>query len=239
LTFQGGETTIGHTGNGFCFDNELLRHAAIFHSYQLASRLVTNGEYLEFILSKAYQTPIWWLSDGWDCIQKNQWQAPLYWEKIDNKWYIFTLNGLQEINVSEPVTHISYYEADAYSRWCGARLPSEIEWEHATTYLPSHHSGNFLESHLFHPQAAKSIEDHQLLGNLWEWTASAYMPYPGFKTLNGLLAEYNGKFMSNQMVLRGGSCVTPQSHIRPSYRNFFQPDKRWVFSGIRLAKNLE
>lgn len=242
LTFchvEAGMVEMGHSGENFCFDNELPRHHCFLKPYFLANRLITNGEYLEFIAAQGYQQPQWWLADGWDCIQKNCWQAPLYWKKIDNDWFIFTLQGLQKLNPMEPVCHISYYEADAYARWRGYRLPTESEWEHAAHLYFS--SGNYLENNLLHPQIAintLSSLPQQLYGDLWEWTASSYAPYPGFKPLLGALGEYNGKFMSNQMVLRGGSCISPEKHLRATYRNFFQPDKRWQFSGIRLAYDI-
>jgi ergothioneine biosynthesis protein EgtB len=238
---NGGIVEIGHLNNEFCFDNELPRHEIILKPYTIANRLVTNAEYLEFIQAGGYEKPDWWLSDGWDCVQRNQWQAPLYWQHDHDKWSIFTLSGIQELNAAEPVSHISYYEADAYARWKNKRLPSEAEWENfvATKNIRTS-DGNFMEKNFFHPIAIdkKSNQHQQFFGDLWEWTASAYLPYPGYKALEGALGEYNGKFMSNQFVLRGGSCVTPKSHIRASYRNFFQPDKRWQFSGIRLAETL-
>lgn len=241
IAMKGGIIDIGHQGKTFCFDNELPRHPYFLKPYCIANRLITNGEYAEFMKAGGYQHAQWWLSDGWDCVQKNHWQAPLYWHWIDNEWYLFTLSGLQKLNPHEPVSHVSYYEADAYARWKGCRLPTEIEWEHYAENTPTDLTiSNFLESGIFHPQSAikHNGKTQQLLGDLWEWTASPYVPYPGYQSLNGALGEYNGKFMSNQMVLRGGSCVTPRSHIRISYRNFFQHDKRWQFSGIRLAKNL-
>lgn len=229
---------IGHEGEHFCFDNELPRHKVCLKPFTIASRLVTNEEYCEFIEAGGYQDAKWWLSDAWDFLQKNNWQAPLYWEKNNNTWMIFTLNGLKEMNPAEPVVHVSYYEADAFARWKGCRLPTEAEWEYFvySKNLPRD-EGNFLETNRFHPQI--TYAEHtpaQFFGDVWEWTASPYCPYPGYKPLDGVLGEYNGKFMSNQFVLRGGSCVTPASHIRLSYRNFFQPDKRWQFSGIRLVK---
>jgi ergothioneine biosynthesis protein EgtB len=238
INMQGGLVEIGHQGEGFCYDNELARHSVFLLPYQLASRLVTNGEYSEFIAAKGYEHPEWWLAEGWDAAQKNQWQSPLYWQKIENQWHVFTLNGLKELNLNEPVSHVSYYEADAYARWSQSRLPSEAEWEHAASALKNP-QGNFLENHLFHPHPVQNNKETQLWGDVWEWTSSAYSAYPGFQPVQGVLSEYNGKFMSNQMVLRGGSCVTPKNHIRTTYRNFFQPQKRWPFSGIRLAKNIK
>ncbi len=238
IPMKSGVTKIGYQDDDFCFDNELPSHQVLLKPYEIASRLITNAEYAEFIQGGGYQSPEWWLSDGWDAVLKNNWHAPLYWHQNGKSWKIFTLNGVQECNPYEPVAHISYYEADAYARWKKCRLPTEAEWEHyANNAADSIAEGNFLENLSFHPQAAK--ENHQqLLGDLWEWTTSAYSSYPGFKPLSGALGEYNGKFMSNQMVLRGGCCVTPRSHIRASYRNFFAPDKRWQFSGIRLARDL-
>jgi len=237
--FEGGIVEIGSQGREFCFDNELPRHQVILKPYLLARRLVINAEYCEFIQAGGYQNPHWWLSDGFDCVQKGQWQAPLYWHQIGGKWYVFTLSGLNELNPTEPVSHISYYEADAYARWRNLRLPLEAEWEHSVaSHQVTSNQGNFMEKHIFHPCAVTATNHpipQQLFGDLWEWTASSYSPYPGYKPLEGALGEYNGKFMSNQFVLRGGCCVTPQSHIRTSYRNFFQPEKRWEFSGIRLA----
>lgn len=235
---EGGVVEIGHSGEAFCFDNELPTHQHILQPYVMAKRLVTNGEYAEFIADGGYAKPDYWLSDGWDCVQKNGWMAPLYWQQEGQQWKIFTLAGLQALEAAQPVSHLSFYEADAYARWRGYRLPSEAEWEHyAARAQMSVKAGNFLESQALQPRAAdaNAAQPQQLLGDVWEWTVSAYSPYPGYKPLAGALGEYNGKFMSNQMVLRGGSCVTPQAHIRTSYRNFFQPDKRWQFSGLRLA----
>jgi ergothioneine biosynthesis protein EgtB len=234
---EGGVVEIGHSHQEFCFDNELPRHPVFLQPYALATRLITNGEYLAFMQAGGYQNPSYWLSDAWDCVLKQQWDAPLYWQQIEGQWHIFTLNGLQVLNLAEPVSHISYYEAEAYARWKNKRLPSEAEWEHfvARNQLASQ-GGNFLENNIFHPMVVTTDNPHQLFGDVWEWTASAYLPYPGYKPLDGALGEYNGKFMNNQFVLRGGSCATPEAHIRASYRNFFQPDKRWQFSGIRLAE---
>lgn len=238
---QGGLIEMGHEGQGFCFDNELPRHAYHLNPYKMANRLVTNGEFAEFIAADGYQKPDVWLADGWDVIQKNKWQAPLYWQKMDGEWHVFTLSGIKKLNLNDPVVHVSYYEADAYARWLEARLPSEMEWEHFVTHERlSLAKGNFLEAHHFHPHAVLSQEKEpqQFFGDVWEWTMSPYTPYPGYKPAVGALGEYNGKFMNNQMVLRGGSCITPKSHVRATYRNFFQPDKRWQFSGIRLANHL-
>lgn len=238
---EGGITEIGHLDSTFCFDNELPRHQTLLQPFALATRLVTNAEYIEFIEAGAYQSPQGWLADAWDTIQKNGWEAPLYWKKINKDWYAFTLGGLKKLDPHEPVSHVSYYEAEAYAAWCGCRLPTEAEWEYHASKMNRAVNNNFLEAGIFHPLAVAEKKPkmmQQLFGDVWEWTGSAYTPYPGYQANKGALGEYNGKFMSNQMVLRGGSCVTPKSHIRASYRNFFQPDKRWQFSGIRLAKNI-
>lgn len=238
LENQGGMVNVGHQGTKFSFDNETPRHQVFLQPYALANRLVTNKEYSEFINAGGYSQPQWWLSDGWDFLQANHWQAPLYWQKINNEWQQFTLSGLKQLVENEPVVHVSFYEADAYARWKGFRLASEAEWENFANNYPI--VGNFMEQEIYHPQAFFSSSDQpsQLFGDVWQWTLSPYVAYPGFSPLQGALGEYNGKFMNNQWVLRGGSCVTPLSHIRISYRNFFQPDKRWQFSGIRLAKSL-
>lgn len=236
LPFSEGVREIGHTGAGFAFDNEGPRHRVFVESFELASRPVTNGEFLEFIEEGGYRQPEYWLADGWATVQNERWEAPLYWERDDDRVQAFTLAGLRELRREEPVCHVSYYEADAYARWAQARLPSEHEWEVAAANAVV--DGNFLERDLLHPTAANSGADlQQLFGDVWEWTRSAYAPYPGFQPAAGALGEYNGKFMSSQMVLRGGACTTPRSHIRPSYRNFFYPDARWQFSGVRLARD--
>ena len=237
VDFDGGTVAIGHDGDSFCFDNELPRHEVLLRPFRLASRLVTCGEYLAFIDDGGYTTPALWLSDGWDAVTQNRWNAPLYWQNVDERWQRFSLEGMREVDLAEPVTHISYYEADAYARWAGARLATEFEWEAAAqSDYAAESAGNFLEDSYFGPGPAdESAKLAQMFGDCWEWTASAYLPYPGFKPAEGALGEYNGKFMCNQMVLRGGSCATPRSHIRASYRNFFPPHTRWQFSGIRLA----
>ncbi len=237
--FEGGLREVGHGGNGFSFDNELPRHRVWLEPFALASRLVTCDEYAEFMADGGYSRAELWLSAGWDAVKKNGWRAPLYWTSEDNAWSVFTLRG--EIPLKErmdaPVSHVSFYEADAYARWAGKRLPTEFEWEVAAEGTAI--EGNLLDSGLLMPVASRELPQndamHQLWGDCWEWTASAYLGYPGFKALEGALGEYNGKFMSGQMVLRGGSCVTPAAHIRPSYRNFFSPETRWQFSGIRLT----
>ncbi len=224
--------SIGYQGNGFAFDNEQPRHQTYLHSYQLASRLVTNGEYLEFIEAGGYQNPEHWLSEGWATARNHQWQSPMYWEQIDGDWWVMTLGGMRRLNQHEPVCHISFYEADAYARWAGKRLPSEAEWEIAAIDVPV--AGNLLETDQLQPAPA-SGNNRQLFGDVWEWTTSTHQPYPGYRLQAGIVGEYNGKLMCNRLVLRGGSCVTPLSHIRPTYRNFYPPDTRWQFTGIRLA----
>jgi ergothioneine biosynthesis protein EgtB len=238
--YPGGLVPIGHTGLGFSFDNELGRHDVQLVPYQLGRRLVTCAEYLEFIEDGGYARPELWLSDGWDTIQAEQWRAPLYWQQEDDGgWQMFTLRGIVplEVMLQTPVCHVSYYEADAYARWAGFRLPTEFEWEHAASGLPV--EGNFVESGRLHPACAaapaRGEQPQQMFGDVWEWTQSAYTAYPGYRPAGGALGEYNGKFMCSQMVLRGGSAVTPQTHMRASYRNFFTPGTRWQFSGIRLA----
>ncbi|MDR3634142.1 MAG: ergothioneine biosynthesis protein EgtB [Isosphaeraceae bacterium] len=235
----GGVRSIGHRGTAFAFDNEGPRHEVFVQPHLLADRLVTNGEYLAFIADGGYERPEFWLSDGWNTCQTQRWRAPLYWQETGTS--LFSLGGLRDIEESEPVCHISFYEADAYARWAGARLPTEAEWELAAG--SSEVTGNFVESGHFHPIALSSPLPAggpvQLFGDVWEWTQSAYSPYPGYRPAVGALGEYNGKFMCNQIVLRGGSCATPRSHIRSTYRNFFPPDARWQFSGIRLAQDVE
>jgi ergothioneine biosynthesis protein EgtB len=232
IAFTGGLHSIGHEGHNFSFDNEEPRHQIYTQDYCLASQPVTNGEYLEFIEASGYQNPEYWLAEGWATIQHEGWKAPLYWEQIDGDWWIMTLGGLRSLNPHEPVCHVSFFEADAYARWAGKRLPTEAEWEITAATIPL--EGNLLEQGYFHPLASIS-KDLQMYGNVWEWTQSAYLPYPGFQASTGAVGEYNGKFMCNQMVLRGGSCVTPPAHIRATYRNFFPTATRWQFSGIRLA----
>jgi ergothioneine biosynthesis protein EgtB len=240
VTFSAGLVAMGHDGVGFSFDNELPRHRVYLQSYRLANRLVTNGEYLAFLQDKGYDRPEFWLSDGWAARQAHAWTAPLYWERQAEEWFIITLGGPRTLDPAEPVCHVSFYEADAYARWAGCRLPLEAEWEAAAAVQPV--AGHFLEGGHFHPAAAVAPDDHgtlfQLYGDVWQWTASPYVGYPGYAPLPGALGEYNGKFMCNQMVLRGASCATPQSHARPTYRNFFPPDARWQFTGIRLAQDL-
>ena len=234
VAFPGGVTEIGSDGSAFCFDNERPRHRSLLAPYALGSRLVSNGEYREFIADAGYERPELWLSDGWRTVQERGWRAPLYWERADDGGCsAYTLSGPVPLAADAPVAHVSYYEADAYARWRGARLPTEAEWEHAAAAETA--AGTLLDDTPREPQPAPAPGLTQMTGDVWEWTASAYLPYPGFRPLDGALGEYNAKFMVNQMVLRGGSCATPRSHIRRSYRNFFPPDARWQFSGIRLA----
>ena len=234
----GGIASIGHEGDGFSFDNEQPRHRVLLEPFALASRLTTNREYIAFIEDRGYERPEIWLSDGWTAVRAGGWQAPLYWwREDDGSWWSLTLGGPREVVLDEPVCHVSYYEADAFANWAQARLPREEEWE--TVAAKAAPDGNFLEDDLLHPRglAASDAEPVQLFGDVWEWTQSPYAPYPGFRAESGALGEYNGKFMVNQLVLRGGSCATPRSHIRASYRNFFPPHCRWQFSGIRLARD--
>jgi ergothioneine biosynthesis protein EgtB len=226
---------IGHPGGQFGYDNEFPSHKVFLSAFQIASRLMTNSEYLAFIEDNGYARPELWLSDGWDTVCREKWNAPLYWEKNDNEWHHMTLSGFKKIAGNEPVCHVSFYEADAFARWKGKRLLTEEEWE--TVSLKRSLQGNFLEQNYFQPVGSQDEpgEILQMFGDTWEWTASPYTAYPNYKTSKGALGEYNGKFMCNQMVLRGGSCFTPQSHIRPSYRNFFPPHARWQCTGIRLG----
>jgi ergothioneine biosynthesis protein EgtB len=240
LQFQEGLHRVGHAGVGFSYDNEEPRHRVFLDSFELASRLVTNAEFLAFIEDGGYRRPDLWLSLGWNAVQEKRWDCPLYWEKRDGKWHTMTLAGMTELVPEEPVCHVSLFEADAYARWLGDRLSTEEEWETAASGVPL--NGNFVENELFHvaPLASPTTSDKpaQMFGDVWEWTRSSYSPYPGYAPVGGALGEYNGKFMCNQYVLRGGSCATSQSHIRRTYRNFFPPDARWQFTGIRLAKDI-
>ena len=233
--FSGGVVAIG-AGNGdagFCFDNELPRHNEYLQPYSLASRLVTNGEYLQFVENGGYRDPRLWLSEGWDWMRAIA--CPIYWMKDQTGWKEFTLAGMRTLDLNLPVAHISYFEADAYARWAGARLPTEAEWEQAACGCAA--AGNFADNGEFHPRAARGTGLQQMFGDAWEWTSSSYAPYPGYRPVEGAIGEYNGKFMVNQYVLRGGSCATPSDHIRPTYRNFFPASARWQFSGIRLARD--
>jgi ergothioneine biosynthesis protein EgtB len=242
--FDGGLLEIGHRGTGFTFDNELPCHRVFLAPFELANRPITNGEFLDFIRDGGYRNASLWLSDGWATVKGEQWTRPIYWS--DTLEQEFTLNGgLRELDPQAPACHLSCYEADAFARWAGARLPTEFEWEIAAAEVPR--AGNFVESRQWHPVTAphptpsgraNGLPLLQMFGDMWEWTQSAYAPYPGYRAAAGALGEYNGKFMVNQLVLRGGSCATPASHIRATYRNFFNPAARWQFSGVRLARDI-
>ncbi|HEV7369581.1 ergothioneine biosynthesis protein EgtB [Arenibaculum sp.] len=250
LSFAGGIREIGHAGGGFAFDNEGPRHQTLVHPFRLASRPVTNADWLRFMEDGGYRTPTLWLADGWAAVQAGGWDAPAYWTRGDGGWTRFTLTGEVPVEQDAPVSHVSFYEADAFARWAGGRLPSEAEWETAAAGLPAGGAvggpvgGNDLAAGLLRPAPGPPPEPPgedphpvQMFGDVWEWTASAYAPYPGFRPTEGVLGEYNGKFMANQMVLRGGACVTPAGHVRATYRNFFYPHQRWAFSGLRLAED--
>jgi ergothioneine biosynthesis protein EgtB len=241
--FAGGMIEIGHEGAGFAFDCEGPRHRVYSEPFRIADRLVTNGQWIEFIADGGYRTPLLWLSAGWAKVCEEGWQVPLYWEQQDGAYRSMTLRGSQPIDPHAPVTHVSYFEADAFAAWAGRRLPAETEWEHAAQGLfrpgvtPE---GNFVETGRLRPKALSGSAGgglQQMFGDVWEWTRSAFLPYPRYRASADAVGEYNGKFMSGQYVLRGGSCVTPASHIRASYRNFFPPDARWQFSGVRLAED--
>jgi ergothioneine biosynthesis protein EgtB len=235
ISYEAGIEEIGHPGIGFAFDNESPRHRQFIEPFELASRPVNNAEYLRFVQDGGYRRPELWLSEGWQTAQAQGWTAPIYWRKVGGAWREFTLHGLRPLDPACPVVHVSHYEADAYARWADARLPTEFEWERAAADTPV--EGNFAEDGRLHPAASGGSPIQALFGDVWEWTSSSYAPYPGFRTASGAVGEYNGKFMANQYVLRGGSCVTPQSHIRATYRNFFPSSARWQFSGIRLARD--
>jgi ergothioneine biosynthesis protein EgtB len=246
-TYGAGLYEVGHEpGQGFSFDNESPRHQVYLNSFALADRLVTCGEYLQFMEAGGYRTAAHWLSEGWHRVQTEGWQAPLYWHDRGGEWWVMTLQGLKPLCLEEPVCHVSYFEADAYAAWAGYRLPSEAEWEVAVLRDGGLADQDFpaLEAQIpvCHPQPLSSVVPReglqQVYDRVWQWTQSAYLPYPGFRVAPGAIGEYNGKFMCNQMVLRGGSCATPPGHLRATYRNFFPPDARWQLSGIRLAKNL-
>ena len=236
LDFDGGLVEIGHSGPDFAFDNEEPRHKVWLEPFRLGSRLSTSGEYLAFIEDGGYARPELWLSEGWAAVRQDGWTAPLYWRLGDDgRWSVFGLAGLQTLCPAEPVAHLSYYEADAFARWAGARLPTEAEWETAAHGLPA--EGNLADAGALHPIPATGQGLVQMIGDLWEWTMSPYVAYPRYRPAEGAVGEYNGKFMSGQMVLRGGAAVTPPGHIRPTYRNFFPPAARWAFSGVRLAQD--
>jgi ergothioneine biosynthesis protein EgtB len=233
----GGLVEIGHSGPGFAFDCETPRHRVFLEPYALADRPVSNGEWLEFIADGGYAEPLLWLADGWDWVRTNQVAAPLYWERRDGGWHRFALDGLRPLDPAAPVCHISFYEADAFARWAGARLPTEGEWEAAAAMFDSAGGHQLDRAGPVQPRPAGERDLSETFGNVWEWTASAFLPYPGFRPAGGTVGEYNGKFMSGQMVLRGGSCATPRGHMRASYRNFFYPGQRWQFCGLRLARD--
>ena len=235
MSIPGGLVEIGARGQGFVFDNETPRHKAWLPEFKLSDRLVTCGEFLAFMRDGGYGDPSLWLSEGWALAQRRGWNAPLYWYQQDGEWFEYRLGGSVPVDHNSPVCHVSFFEADAFARWSGARLPTEEEWETAASSQVV--AGNFSDGGRLHPTASTAPGMTQLFGDAWEWTASAYGPYPGFKPLTGTLGEYNGKFMANQIVLRGGSCATPPGHVRASYRNFFHAPDRWQFSGIRLAKD--
>jgi ergothioneine biosynthesis protein EgtB len=234
VSFDGGIHEVGHDGRGFAYDNEGPRHETLMRPFKLAGRCVTNTEWIEFIEDGGYRTPTLWLADGWNTVKTQDWQGPLYFEKAEGGYLQMSLLGFRAVDPAAPVTHVSYFEADAFARWAGYRLPTEFEWEVASESAPL--QGRTLgEGHLRPLAATPNGSLEQMFGDVWEWTQSAYLPYPGFKTAPGAVGEYNGKFMCNQFVLRGGSCATPEGHIRRTYRNFFYPHQRWQFTGLRLA----
>jgi ergothioneine biosynthesis protein EgtB len=235
VSFDGGILPVGHDGDGFAYDNECPRHDELVRPFKLADRCVTNSEWVAFIEDGGYHTPMLWLADGWAMVKAQDWRAPLYWEEADGGFMQMSLLGFRPLDPAAPVSHVSYYEADAFARWAGYRLPSEFEWEVAAANLPV--KGRTLGAGHLRPRRAETGGSglKQMFGDVWEWTASAYLPYPGFKAAPGAVGEYNGKFMCNQFVLRGGSCATPEGHLRKTYRNFFYPHQRWQFMGLRLA----
>ncbi len=236
--FEEGLRWIGfdEAGEGFCYDNETPRHRHFLDAFLIADRTVTNREYLEFMEDGGYARGELWLSEGWAVAREREWTEPFYWERRDGEWWTFTMRGMKPVDPHEPVCHLTYFEADAYARWVGARLPTEQEWEVAASGLPV--EGNFAGSGAFHPVSPAGHGLRQVFGNVWEWTRSQYSPYPGYEPAPGAIGEYNGKFMSNQFVLRGGSCATPEGHVRATYRNFFPGDAAWQFSGLRLARDV-
>jgi ergothioneine biosynthesis protein EgtB len=238
VDFSGGRFAVGHAGSGFVFDCETPRHEVLLRPFALASRPVSQGEWLAFMRAGGYQSPQWWLSDGWASVQREQWQAPLYWTQRNGQWWQMTLCGERPIEAEAPVCHISFFEADAYARWAGERLPTEFEWEVAARGQAV--MGNFAGNGRYRPlPTSRDTQQplHQLFGDVWEWTASPYIAYPGYRPAQGAVGEYNGKFMNGQYVLRGGSCATPEDHVRATYRNFFYPHQRWQFAGLRLAQD--
>lgn len=235
IAHEGGIAPVGHDGTGFAYDNEGPRHDQLIRPFRLANRLVTNAEWMDFMADGGYANSLLWLADGWATVGREGWEAPLYWEQRDGAWHQMGLRGLLPVDPARPVCHVSFYEADAFARWAGKRLPTEFEWEVAAAGQSL--EGNILSREALRPEAARSGESglRQMIGDVWEWTASAYLAFPGFKPVGGAVGEYNGKFMCNQFVLKGGSCVTPEGHIRRTYRNFFYPHQRWQFTGLRLA----
>ena len=236
VSFDGGIFEVGHDGNGFAYDNEGPRHEGLIRPFKLATRCVTNAEWIEFIEDGGYGTPTLWLADGWNTVNGQGWQGPLYFEKAEGGYMQMSLIGFRPVDLAAPVTHVSYYEADAFARWAGYRLPTEFEWEVAAASV-SLQGRTLGQGHLQPMPAKPGATLQQMFGDVWEWTASAYLPYPGFKAAAGAVGEYNGKFMVNQFVLRGASCATPDGHIRRTYRNFFYPHQRWQFVGLRLASD--
>ncbi len=236
IEHQGGEVEVGHAGAGFAFDNETPRHRVLLSPYALADRSVTCGDWLAFMDDGGYERPEFWLSDGWATVEAEGWEAPLYWSRCDDGWHEFTLAGDVPVEATRPVCHVSYYEADAYARWAGHRLPTEAEWEVVSSVRAGEAtaSGHLLDTDVLHPSPATDGSAPPF-GDVWQWTSSSYSPYPGFAPAEGAVGEYNGKFMVNQYVLRGGSCATPRGHVRATYRNFFSARSRWAFSGLRLA----
>ncbi|NNE69930.1 MAG: ergothioneine biosynthesis protein EgtB [Rhodothermales bacterium] len=240
IRFDEGIRHVGHVGDGFCYDNETPRHRVFLEPFELGNRPVTNGEFAAFIEAGGYRNPLVWLSEGWNLVESEGWSKPLYWERHDSGWHAFTLTGVKPLDPNAPACHLSFFEADAYARWAGARLPTEFEWEAARAEAANQQEGHFVDEGHFHPVGAAAPRDAlaQMAGDVWEWTSSSYGPYPGYTPPPGALGEYNGKFMSNQYVLRGGSCATTRSHIRDTYRNFFPTHARWQFSGVRLARTV-
>jgi ergothioneine biosynthesis protein EgtB len=239
IDYPGGIRQAGHDGKGFAWDNEAPRHDVLIHPFRLTDRLVTNGEWLAFMEDGGYRTASLWLADGWATVNRDGWEAPLYWEQRDGQWLAMSLEGLQPVERAAPVAHVSYFEADAFARWAGKRLPTEFEWEVAAQDVPV--AGNSLATKALRPlpaEPAAGAKPRQMFGDVWEWTQSAYLPYPGYRPPAGALGEYNGKFMVSQQVLRGGSCATPPGHTRATYRNFFYPQQRWQFMGLRLASEI-